>query len=160
MNKRRQRHPNPQSNPESAISPTTSLRGTVKRTPSRTRTKTNQSRAQTIRKQTKPPRILPYPGGLLGPRQTVTLTIDPPLSDTEQPVLITPKAGDVLIQSAQVDQVIVANQTDRIAAFGVTIVPRLLVQAAVIPWKRVVRDLGAAVKESGVIDQLRGLLKK
>jgi len=102
-----------------------------------------------------PTRIQPYPGGLLGPRQVVTLTIDPPLADHEQPVLITPKAGDVLIQEAGVDYVVIANQTDRISAFGLTVLPRVVVRAAAVPWGQVARDLGNAVKESGVIDQLK-----
>lgn len=90
----------------------------------------------------------------------VTLTIHPPLAEHEQPVLITPKAGDVLIQEAGLDFVTVANQTDRISAFGLTVVPRVLVQAAAIPWGRVMRDLGSAVKESGVMDQLKQFLTR
>jgi len=107
-----------------------------------------------------PPRILPYPGGLLGPHQVVTLTINPPLGDHEQPVLVTPKAGDVLIQEAGLDSVIIANQTDRSAAFVVTAAPRVLVRAAAVPWGQVFRDLGAAVQESGVLDQLKGLFRR
>lgn len=89
----------------------------------------------------------------------MTLTVDPPLAEGEQPVLITPKAGDVLMTDVQVGHITVANQTDRIAAFGITIVPRVLVRAATLPWKQVARDLRDAVQESGVLDQLRRLFK-
>lgn len=100
-------------------------------------------------------RLLPYPGGLLGPRQAVTLTIDPPMTDDERPVVVTPKAGDVLIIESFPDQITVANQTDRITVFGAAIVPRLAVQAAALPWRRIVSDLRAAVGESGILDQIR-----
>jgi hypothetical protein len=95
----------------------------------------------------------------LGPQQVVTLTVDPPFSPREQPVLFTPKAGDVLITAATENSVTVANQTDRIAAFMVAIVPRLAVQVATMPWRRVVRDLGTAVQESGVLDQIKRAFK-
>lgn len=95
---------------------------------------------------------------MLGPRQVVTLTIHPPLAEHEQPVLITPQAGDVLIQEAGLDFVTVANQADRISAFGVTVLPRMVVRAATLPWGQIARDLGDAVKASGVVDQFKQLL--
>lgn len=97
-------------------------------------------------------------GGLLDPGQSIVIPIDPPLRDFEQPVVITPNAGDVLLQDASLTHATVANQTDRIVAYAFTVAPRLLVKAATVPWGRVVRDLGQAVKNSGLLERFSRLI--
>lgn len=96
--------------------------------------------------------------GLLDPGLSIRIAIDPPLADNEQPVVLTPSAGDVLITEASTTHAIVTNQTDRIAAYMFTIAPRLLIQAAAVPWKRVARDLGTAIERSGLLDRFARLL--
>ena len=86
------------------------------------------------------------------------IPIDPPLRDFEQPVVITPNAGDVLLQDVSLTHATVVNQTDRIVAYAFTVAPRLLVKAATVPWSRVVRDLGQAVKNSGLLERFSRLL--
>jgi hypothetical protein len=41
-----------------------------------------------------------------------------------------------------------------------TVVPRLLVKAATVPWKRVAADLGTAVRNSGVLERFAQLFGK
>ncbi len=79
------------------------------------------------------------------------------MTEREQPILFTPKAGDVLFSAATLDQVEITNHTDRVAAYVVTVVPKSLVKIATVPWGRVLKDVGAAVKESGVLDQVLSL---
>ena len=96
--------------------------------------------------------------GLLDPGVSIRIAIDPPLQDNEQPVVATPNAGDVLITEASTTHAIVSNQTDRIVAYMFAIAPKVLVQAASVPWKRVARDLGTAIERSGILDRFARLL--
>jgi hypothetical protein len=92
--------------------------------------------------------------GLLEPGAAVVLTIDPPLQDHEQPILFTPHAGDVLMHDVQLGRLTVVNHANRISAYVLTIVPKVLVKAAMVPWGRVLTDLKQAVRDSGVLDQI------
>lgn len=87
------------------------------------------------------------------------LAIDPPLAPHEQPIALTPNAGDLILLDARLDRVTVQNETDRIVAYLVTVVPRALVKAATMPWKQLVIDLGKAVHESGMLERFARLLK-
>jgi hypothetical protein len=99
--------------------------------------------------------------GFLQPGGSIVLVIEPPLRSHEQPVALTPNAGDVLLLNATLDHVTIVNQSnERVVAYLVTIVPRLFVKAATVPWKRVAADLGTAVRNSGVLDRLAQLFKK
>ncbi len=98
-------------------------------------------------------------GGLLGPGEAIVLVIDPPMGPNEQPVALTPNAGDIILLDAQPDRVTVHNQTDRVVAYLMSVVPRTLVKAATVPWKRIVTDLGTAVRKSGLLDRFAQLLR-
>jgi hypothetical protein len=98
--------------------------------------------------------------GLLAPGQSIVLVIDPPMLAYEQPVALTPNAGDILLRDATRERVTITNQSDeRVVAYVMTIVPRVLVKAATVPWKRVLADLGTAVQQSGVLDRFAQLFK-
>ncbi len=71
---------------------------------------------------------------------------------------MTPHAGDILLRDALPDRVTVENQTDRVVAYFLTVVPSTYVQAAMIPWKRVFSDVSYAVRKSGVFQRLGQLL--
>jgi hypothetical protein len=74
--------------------------------------------------------------------------------------VVTPRAGDVLLRDAFADRVTVVNQADdRVVAYFLTIVPSVLVKVAILPWRRVLTDVGYAVRKSGVLQQLSKLLK-
>jgi hypothetical protein len=73
------------------------------------------------------------------------------MTEREQPILFTPNMGDVVFTNATLDAVEVSNHTDRMAAYVITVVPRSVVKLASVPWGRVARDVGAAVKQSGVL---------
>lgn len=98
--------------------------------------------------------------GLLEPHQTIVLPIDPPLQENEQPLAVTPNAGDLLMRDVTLTQVVLVNTTDRVVAYMMTVVPRALVKLAMVPWRRVVADLGQAVKNSGILDRFAYLLRK
>jgi hypothetical protein len=99
--------------------------------------------------------------GLLQPGGSIVLVIDPPLRPHEQPVAVTPNAGDILLRDATLDRVTIVNQTDdRVVAYLMTVVPRVLVKAAAVPWKRVAADLGTAIQNSGVLDRFAQLFGK
>lgn len=85
--------------------------------------------------------------------------IDPPMRSGEQPVALTPNAGDILLLDASLDRVAVQNQTDRVVAYLVLVAPSTLVKAATVPWKRIASDIGQAVRESGVLQRLARLLR-
>lgn len=57
-------------------------------------------------------------------------------------------------------QVVLVNTTDRVVAYVMTVVPRALVKLAMVPWRRVIGDLGQAVKNSGILDRFAHLLRK
>lgn len=97
--------------------------------------------------------------GLLEPGQALVLVIEPPMQANEQPVVLTPNAGDIILLDAQTDRVTVKNQTDRVVAYMVSVVPSVLVKAASVPWKRIVSDLGTAVRESGVLDRFARMFR-
>ncbi len=88
------------------------------------------------------------------------------MTDREAPVLFTPNPGDVVMVTAMTEphRVMVENtRTDRMSMYAVTIVPKLAVSVAQVPWARVFRDFGAAVKDSGLPDllkQVAGRLKR
>jgi hypothetical protein len=105
----------------------------------------------------KRPRRRPV-AGLLEPRQALVLAIDPPLRDNEQPVALTPNAGDIMLRDAAPDRVTIVNTTDRIVAYLMTVAPKLLIKAATVPWQRVITDLSQAVRNSGVLDRFAQLL--
>lgn len=98
-------------------------------------------------------------GGLLGPGEAIVLVIEPPMGPNEQPVAITPNAGDIILLDAQPDRVTVHNQTDRVVAYMMSVVPSMLVKAATVPWKRIASDLGTAVRKSGLLDRFAQLLR-
>jgi len=72
----------------------------------------------------------------------------------EQAIAVTPNAGDILLRDASPEFVTVTNQSDRVVAYFLTIVPSTYVQAAMIPWGRVLTDVGYAVRKSGVLQRL------
>lgn len=76
----------------------------------------------------------------------------------EQAVAVTPNAGDILLRDAYPERVTIENQTDRVVAYFLTIVPSVYVQVATIPWGRVLSDVGYAVRKSGVLQRLGRLL--
>lgn len=81
------------------------------------------------------------------------------MGPNEQPVALTPNAGDIILLDACPDRVTVHNQTDRVVAYMMSVVPSVLVKAATVPWKRIASDLGHAVRESGLLDRFRALLR-
>ncbi len=89
----------------------------------------------------------------------IVLAIDPPLKSNEQVVTLTPNAGDIMLLDPALDRVTIQNQTDRVVAYMVTIVPSILAKAATVPWRRVAADLGHAVRQSGLLDQFARLLR-
>ena len=122
-----------------------------------TKTKKMRVTAGTRVYRRKPRRRRPI-AGLLEPGQTIVLTIDPPLRAHEQPLALTPNAGDIYLRDATQDRVTIVNTTDRIVAYLMTVVPRVLVKAATVPWPRVIADLGQAVRNSGVLDRFAQLI--
>lgn len=121
-----------------------------------TTTGATKRRRRTYRRRA--PRRRPV-AGLLEPRQVLRIAIDPPLRPHEQPVAVTPNAGDIILLDATQEQVSIRNETDRVVAYLVAIVPRAFVKAATVPWKRIASDLGTAVRESGVLARFARLLK-
>lgn len=115
-------------------------------------------RAGTRRVYRRKPRRRRPIAGLLEPGQAIVLVIDPPMGPNEQPVALTPNAGDILMRDVTLNRVTVVNTTDRIVAYLLTVVPKLLVRAAMVPWKRVINDLSQAVKNSGVLDRFAQLI--
>ncbi|MDB4955847.1 MAG: hypothetical protein JWO36_3416 [Myxococcales bacterium] len=98
-------------------------------------------------------------GGLLRPGEALVLVIEPPMGPNEQPVALTPNAGDIILLDAQPGRVTVHNQTDRVVAYMMSVVPSMLVKAATVPWRRIASDLGHAVRESGLLDRFARLLR-
>jgi len=89
------------------------------------------------------------------------LVIDPPCGPDEQPVALTPNAGDILLRDATFDRVTIVNTTDdRVVAYLMTVVPSFVVKAAMVPWRRVAADLGQAIKNSGILDRFAALLQR
>ena len=82
------------------------------------------------------------------------------MTDREQPILFTPKSGDVLFTRATFDTVEVTNHTDRVAAYIVTVVPKAVVKLAAVPWGQVLRDVGAAVEQGGMLGLVQKLFKR
>lgn len=82
------------------------------------------------------------------------------MTDREQPILYTPKAGDVLFTRATLDAVEMTNHTDRIAGYAVAVIPKAVVKLAAVPWRQVARDVGAAVEEGGVLGLVQKLFKR
>jgi hypothetical protein len=117
------------------------------------------ARAATSRVFRRKPRRRRPIAGLLQPHQSVVLTIDPPLRAHEQPIALTPNAGDIVLQDATLERVTVTNTTNRIVAYLMTVAPKLLIKAATVPWKRVVSDLSTAVRNSGLLERFAQLLK-
>lgn len=97
--------------------------------------------------------------GLLEPGGAIVLVIDPPLGPNEQPVAITPNPGDIILLDPALDRVTIQNQTDRVVAYMMTIVPSLVVKAATVPWRRVAEDLEHALRQGGLLDQFKRLLR-
>jgi hypothetical protein len=92
--------------------------------------------------------------GLLQPRQRLAVVISPPLQPHEQPVVLTPNAGDIALINAADHQVLIHNQTDRIVGYVVAIVPRAVVQIATLPWRKIASDIGQAFRENAVLQRL------
>ena len=97
--------------------------------------------------------------GLLGPGQTFVVAIEPPLEANEEPVVLTPNVADILMQDVQPDRVTLVNCSNRVVGYVTTVVPSVLVKAALVPWKRVIADLGTAVREGGLLERFAQLLK-
>ncbi len=79
------------------------------------------------------------------------------MTDREQPLLVTPHAGDVTFTNATLVTVDVTNHTDRIAAYVITVVPRSVVKVVSLPWAKIARDVGEAVQQSGVLGAVQRL---
>lgn len=122
------------------------------------KTRKMRAKAATRRVYRRKPRRRRPIAGLLEPGQSLVLVIDPPLRDSEQPVALTPNAGDILLRDATASRVTVVNTTDRVVAYLMTVAPKLLVKAATVPWQRVITDLRQAVRNSGVLDRFAQLL--
>ncbi len=75
----------------------------------------------------------------------------------EQPVILASNSQDVLMHDVQVNRVTVINRANRAAGYVLWIAPTVLVRAAMVPWARVIGDLGRAVRDTGVLAQLKQL---
>lgn len=67
--------------------------------------------------------------------------------------------GDILLRNATFDQVTIVNQTDRTVAYLMTVVPRALIKAAMVPWKQIVAELGQSSRWNGILSKFASLLK-
>jgi hypothetical protein len=99
-------------------------------------------------------------GGILAPHQEFTVVLDPPMKPNEQPIVITPQPGDILLRNVVPESATVVNQTDRIVAYFLTVIPTIYVQAAKVPWMRVIADVGYAVRNSGLLEQIGQLFSR
>jgi hypothetical protein len=99
-------------------------------------------------------------GGILAPRQEFVVMLDPPMKPNEQPVVITPQPGDILLRDVTPESVTVVNYTDRIVAYFLTVVPSIYVQAAQVPWVRVFTDVGHALRNSNLLEQINNFFSR
>jgi hypothetical protein len=99
-------------------------------------------------------------GGILAPRQEFVVALDPPMKPNEQPVVITPQPGDILLRDVTPESVTVVNYTDRIVAYFLTVVPSIYVQAAQVPWVRVFTDVGHALRNSNLLEQINNFFSR
>ncbi len=95
--------------------------------------------------------------GLLEPGASVVHTIEPPMRPNEQPVILASNSQDVLMHDIQANRVTVINRANRAAGYVLWIVPSVLVRAAMVPWGRVIGDLGRAVRDTGILAQIKQL---
>lgn len=95
--------------------------------------------------------------GLLQPREVKQLLLSSSMTDTQQAAVMTPRAGDVQLIASSFTEVTVENQTDRIAAYVVVVVPKVAVKLATVPWGAVVRDVGMALDDSGILERVKQL---
>jgi hypothetical protein len=98
--------------------------------------------------------------GVVAPGETVVVVIDPPMNN-EQPMLLTPDSRDVMLTEIQPDAVHITNvNPTRIIGYALLIVPAIIANAAVLPWRKIATDIGHALtREGGMFDQLRRMFK-
>ena len=83
--------------------------------------------------------------GLLDPRQTYDITINPPLGPGEQAVLLTAHPGAVVMKAAEGPLVRIENLTDDPVVYLLLVVPTYLVKAASTDWGRLWADARLAM---------------
>jgi hypothetical protein len=82
-------------------------------------------------------RRAPQAGGL-APHQLITLMIDPPIAQNEQPVLLTPNPPDLLMDVVNPSSVTLTNQTDHLVGYLFMVVPVMVTKLAMLPWAKII----------------------
>lgn len=85
--------------------------------------------------------------GLLGPGERRTITIDAPLTDEQQPVLITPMRDGALIVGCAIgsDKIEILSKWQSSTPFALAVVPKEYMRAAMLPWRDALSKLAGAV---------------
>lgn len=79
--------------------------------------------------------------GVLAAGESVTLTIDPPMTLAEQPTLFTNDVANLRIQDPHADRVTAVNHSDQPLPYVLIVVPKMLVKAAGLPWSQILDNL-------------------
>ena len=97
--------------------------------------------------------------GVIEPGGYVIVDVKPPIKDNERPMVLTPDSRDLLLENVAPAAVQIRNLNGiRIVGYVLVIVPSIVANAAVLPWRKIATDLGHAInKEGGVIDQIKRL---
>ena len=78
--------------------------------------------------------------GLLPPRGSRVLHIEPPIGPGEKPLLVGP-TDDFVFEIESPSRVSLHNHNERPIAYVLTIVPTLVANATMLPWGRIIGQL-------------------
>ena len=74
--------------------------------------------------------------GLVPARDAVVVTIEKPLEDTEQPVVITKQPSQLRISATYRTKIILQNDSDQAIPYLMVVVPRKLIALGQLPWQQ------------------------
>jgi hypothetical protein len=74
--------------------------------------------------------------GIVPPQDAIVVTIEKPLGDHEQPVVITRQPTHLHIARTYRTKIILQNDSDHPVPYILVVAPRRLVSLGLLPWKR------------------------
>lgn len=91
--------------------------------------------------------------GVVPAHGTVVVTVEKPLDDHEQPVVITPQTFAVHVTATYRTKIILQNDTNRPAPYVLVIVPRRLIAMGLLPWRQLYALLQQPDKRSALFQR-------
>jgi hypothetical protein len=92
--------------------------------------------------------------GVLGPRCSKEVIIEPCALPDEQPIIFSAHPGEIFINEFTPNRITIENTTDQFVPYVIVLVPQSLIKLGSVPWRKLTSDLLSAARTSPLLQGL------